>query len=1007
MNRRSLADVAGSLAAPAGRVLVTVAAGAAGMVALAAPTTVLAQATTGVVRGRVTAQGTNQPVAETQVLVVGTQVGARTDAQGNFRLVGVPAGALRVRALRIGYGASVQPVTLRGGDTVTVNFTLAQSALELSQVVVTATGEQVARREQGISVATINVDTTPLAPIQNFSQLVQGRAAGVSITQSGGTVGAGATVRIRGGTSLQLSNEPLLVIDGVRINSAAESQSIDVGGQYPSRLNDLNPEDIESIEVLKGPAASALYGTAAANGVIQVTTRRGRAGRTQWNSWVENGRDRNPWSFPDNYGIIPAGGDSTDVGACTVVDVGTGDCAFGSLQRFNPLNASEIFRSGVRQQYGASVSGGNAATTYFISGEFEANSGIVKSNDLTRQNVRANLQGQPASNFTIGVQAGYLNSLLKQPQNDNNGNGILPQGLLGSPVNDANGGFFAFDPSTTLRLRTQQGIDRFTGSTNATWTATSWLNLITTAGLDVLQRDEDETLPPNVFLDSPDNIAGTRERNRLAVQNYTATQTAAATFRPKSWLTSTTTLGVQFLRQNQSGTFANGGGLLEGTGSLEGTTTRFEVGELNQDERTFGYLGQQQFALRERLFVTASFRSDRSSNFGANVGFVTYPQFQASYVISDEDYFPKTNWLSTLRLRGAWGQSGNPPAFRSARAFYTPAAIRVQGSEVVGFTFGGTGNQRLDPEVVSEGEIGFDAGFLNNRLGLEFTVWNRSANDAIVARRIAPSVGVSSTRVENIGEIASNGIEGQLRANVVQRADFALDLALNFQTLNQKLVRLREGVDPIIFGLGGNSQRHEPGYWPGGYWANPYTYTTATVDGRQVVDNVEIDFDQQVFLGTPVPKRELGFIGNATLFKWLRLGTLVDYRGGHKLYNATEEFRCAFGVCRGINDPSATVEEQAAAVAAANGTIAGFVEDADFVRLRELSVTASLPDRYARAVRARGLALTLAGRNLALWSKYGGADPEINGGAQAAFSRFDFLSQPPVRSFVARVQFTF
>jgi TonB-linked SusC/RagA family outer membrane protein len=965
-----------------------------------------------VVRGRVTTQGTNQPIAEAQIVIVGTQIGARTDAQGNYRILGVPSGAQRVRALRIGYTAGVQSATVRAGDTTAVDFTLSQSALELSQVLVTATGEQVSRREQGLAIASINVDTTQLAPIQNFSQLVQGRAAGVSIVQSGGTVGAGATVRIRGGTSLQLSNEPLLVIDGVRINSAAESQTIDVGGQYPSRLNDLNPEDIENIEILKGPAASALYGTAAANGVIQVTTRRGRAGRTQWNSWVENGRDRNVWDIPDNYGIIPQGGDSTDVGACTVLAVATDECDFGRLQRFNPLQNSGIFRDGVRQQYGASVSGGTQQATYFVSGEFEGNSGIFRTNDLTRQNLRANLQAQPSSRFSIGVQAGYLNSALQQPQNDNNGNGILPQGLLGSAVNNETGGFFAFDPTTTLRLRTTQGIDRFTGSTNATWTALSWLNLISTAGIDLLQRDETETLPPNVFLDSPDNIAGYRDRNRLAVTNYTVTQSAVATFRPLEWLTTTTTLGAQFLRQDLSGTLAGGGGLLAGTGSLEGTTTRFEVGEFNEDERTFGYLAQQQLAFRDRLFLTASVRADRSSNFGSGITFVTYPQFQGSYVVSDESFFPKVRWLSTLRLRGAWGQSGNPPAFRTARAFFTPAAIRVRGQEVVGFTFGGTGNQRLDPEVVSEGEVGFDAGLFNNRIGVELSTWRRSANDAIVSRRIAPSVGVATTRVENIGEIRSSGLEGQLRAAVLQGPRFALDLAFNFQTLDQRLERLREGVDPIIFGLGGNTQRHEPGYWPGGYWASPYTYTTGTVDGRPVVNEVKVDAEQQ-YLGTPVPKREFGFVANATLFRWLRFGTLVDYRGGHKLYNATEEFRCLFQVCRAINDPTASAEDQAAALAAAGytsdggSTVAGFIQDADFVRLRELSLTATLPDRLARSLRARNLALTVAGRNLGLWTEYGGADPEINGGAQAAFSRFDFLSQPPVRSFVARLQFTF
>lgn len=979
---------------------------------IAVPAVVQAQqaAASGIITGRVTERGGTTPVAAAQVFVVGAGAtrGGLTADDGTFRITGVPVGTVTVRVRRLGFEAASQPVTVAAGGTVTADFSLgrAQTAT-LEQVVVTATGEQVQRRQQGLAVATVNPDTVQLASVQNFSQLVQGRAAGVTISQSGGALGSGATVRIRGGTSLLLSNEPLLVIDGVRVDNSPESQSIDVGGQYPSRLNDLNPEEIENIEILKGPAASALYGTAAANGVIQVTTKRGRGGRTQWNTWIENGFDRNPWDIPDNFGIIPAGEDSTATGTCILSDVASGDCEFGRLQRFNPLSNSDILRTGHRQQYGGSVAGGTEAATYFTSGEFENSSGIYRTNDYERVNLRANVQAQPVRNFTLGVQTGYLNSDLRQPQNDNNGNGILPQTLLGSAVNNAQGGFFAFDPETTLRLRTSQAVNRFTGSANATYTPFSFLNLITALGFDNTQRDEAELLPPNVFTDSPDNIAGYRTRNRIGVQNYTATQSAVFTFRPRSWLTTTTTGGAQFLRVNTSGTYAFGGGILEGTSSLEGTTTRFSVDEINQDERIFGYYGQQQLAFGDRLFLTGSFRSDRSSNFGARVGYVTYPQFQASYVVSDEPRLPKPTWLSSLRLRAAWGQSGNQPTFRTAQRFYTPTAVRVNGTEVVGFTFGGTGNQSLDPEFVTEAEAGFDLALLENRLGLEFSYWNRSANDAILARRIAPSVGVSTTRLQNIGELRSHGIEGLVRANVLQRENVAVDLNVNFQTLNQRLQNLREGVEEVIFGLG-SSQRFTPGFAPGGYWAAPYTYTTQTVNGRQLVDAVDIAADQQ-FLGTPIPTRELSFIGNATLFKWVRLSGLVDYRGGHKLYNATEEFRCAFGVCRGLNDPTASVEQQAAALAAASpgATIAGFVEDASFVRFRELSLTLSLPQRFATAARARNASISLAGRNLALWTRYTGGDPEINGGAQAPFSRFDFLSQPPVRSLVARVQLGF
>src|SRR5690606_6947056 len=245
-------------------------------------------------------------------------------------------------------------------------------------------------------------------------------------------------------------------------------------------------------------------------------------------------------------------------------------------------------------------------------------------------------------------------------------------------------------------------------------------------------------------------------------------------------------------------------------------------------------------------------------------------------------------------------------------------------------------------------------------------------------------------------------------AQLLQMDQLAWDASLTFTTLTQKVEELREGVEPIIFGLRRNSQRHQPGYAPGGYWALPYTFDDGNSDG--IIQAGEITYgDEQVFVGTPFPKRELGLNTNLSLFDWIRIGAQVDYRGGHKLYNSTEEFRCQFGTCRGINDPNAPLWEQARAVAVltGGGTVYGFMEDADFVRLREVSLTLTAPQTWARQLRARGLSFTLAGQNLGLWTDYSGADPEINGAGQSNFNRFDFLSQPPVRTITGRVQITF
>jgi TonB-dependent starch-binding outer membrane protein SusC len=254
----------------------------------------------GTLSGQVVDQATQQPIPGVQIFLPGTNRGSLTNQQGRYLITNVPAGTVDVRATIIGYSSSTQRVTVQAGETATANFELATSAVAIEGVVVSAAGREERRREIGNAVSNINVTDVELAAVPNMSSLLQGRSAGVTVMQSGGTAGSGSRIRIRGSNSVSLSNEPLLVVDGVRVNNTAESFTIATGGQSPSRLNDLNPEDIESIEILKGPAAAALYGTAAANGVIQVTTRRGRAGATRWAAYSELGTIQEYTNYEDN-----------------------------------------------------------------------------------------------------------------------------------------------------------------------------------------------------------------------------------------------------------------------------------------------------------------------------------------------------------------------------------------------------------------------------------------------------------------------------------------------------------------------------------------------------------------------------------------------------------------------------------------------------------------------------------------------------------------------------------
>jgi TonB-dependent SusC/RagA subfamily outer membrane receptor len=263
------------------------------------PLLAFAQQGTGTITGRVTETGTALPVADAQVVIVGTTRGARTDAEGRYRITDVPAGQAVVRALRIGYSSTAQNINVAAGGSNTADFALSTAAISLDRVLVTATGSEQRRVEVGNAVSNIEVEDLQKAAIPNGASLLQARAPGVTVIQNGGTTGTSARVRIRGANSINLSNEPLLIIDNVRVNNSNNSFSIGTGGQSVSRLNDLDPDEIESIDILKGPAASALYGTAAANGVIQVTTKRGRSGKATYSVYGQTG------SIPQEPGPIP------------------------------------------------------------------------------------------------------------------------------------------------------------------------------------------------------------------------------------------------------------------------------------------------------------------------------------------------------------------------------------------------------------------------------------------------------------------------------------------------------------------------------------------------------------------------------------------------------------------------------------------------------------------------------------------------------------------------------
>lgn len=1003
----------------------------------------LARAQSATVTGRVVDRTTQAPVSDAQIIIVGTQRGTRTAADGTFRIPNAPTGTLQLRALRLGYVAGVQTATVEAGSTANADFALSPSATTLDEVVVSATGETQRRRESGVSTARIDASQVEMANVQNFSDVLSSRSPGIVVQQAGGETGGSSRIRIRGSNSIQLSNDPLLIVDGVRVNNNPNSSAIATGGQVPSRFNDINTDDIENVEIIKGPAAAALYGTAASNGVIQVTTKRGKAGKGRWSTLAEYGNIREVGTYPANFtqiGTNLAG--TTRITNCNLDAQARRACIpkADSLVSTNPILNYSPFRDGWREQFGANVMGGGDVAQYYIGSDFEREEGVYPVNWLRKTNLRANISGQPRENLTFSFNSGYLSSRLRRPQNDNNTLGALSGGLIGKAfdcslprteiscgidtlgrgyrtANHPSPRFFAID--------TRQNIEHFIGAINSTWQPLSWLSVIGLGGYDMIDRADNETWPKDVIeVFVPQ---GYRQTARAQIRTYTGNGSAVASFQPRSTLKLISTAGIQWNREIFARTDAYGETLLPGTNSLGGTSTAFSINESNSDIVTFGGLFQERAEWRDKVFLSFGIRADKNSNFGVNLPFVKYPAYQLSWVVGDESFFPQTELLKGLRLRAAYGESGQRPDFRAADKYFSPVAVTVNGLDVSGVTLGGSGNADLRPERTKEFEFGFDFGLLSDRIGVEFTRYSKQTRDALIGRRLPPSVGATTTQLVNLGRVDNKGYEYGINVKGWDSEVFKASLSVAGSVNDNVVVDLGKDITPIVFGLGGDTQRHQNGYPLGGYWGRKIvSFTDINGDGMisrvncptygSIVNPViaggpvcEIVLsDTAVFGGNPLGRTELAITPSVT-FKWLKVQALFDHRGGVTLNNSTEYFRCntSPNECPAIHDKNAPLFEQARAISTFMGTRAAYFESADFWKFRELSFTLAAPAQFAKALRAGGVSVTVAGRNLKTWTDYKGLDPELNTSAAANFNTADFLTQPPVRYWVTRVNVNF
>jgi TonB-linked SusC/RagA family outer membrane protein len=776
------------------------------LVALAAAVSLVplranAQESTGSIEGKVTQIENGRPVVGARLHIAGLTIRAVTNEAGEFRIGPLPARQVELTVRMLGYAPITKRVIVTAGETARADFAIAVSALQLDQVVVTGTGQQVEARKLGNTIAVIQPPENTF--VSNFATLLQAKEPGITTISSAGLTGTGARIRVRGNASLTQSNEPIVFMDGIRMNS---------GGGQTSRLEDIDPTTIDRVEVLKGAAAATLYGTEASNGVIQVFTKKGTSTSPRWRFTYGH----EAIQFPDR--VAPNAGYARTQPQADSLALYWKKPGLQAFQVFEvPVWRDFFSEAGYSDAVSGQVMGGGSAFTYFASGRYTNENGPIggarygpATDELRRIQTMVNLALVPTNTLRLGVQSGYYTTWNGIPGGGIIGNSIYGTFALASyarpeaancnksaylapgvctGAGNAFGSQAFMTPRESMQQITEESIERSNGVVSATYTPLSELNIDLAGGWDVsnLRGFNFSRFRYDVDQYTANTIYGSRSISSDQTRVYTLDGKAAWNRDISSKITSAAVAGLQVfnVRSATSGgssTDLPGPGIsVVGAGGLGISTNEGFNTSVNG-----GFFAQEQLGFNNWTFVTVGGRYDYASAFGKDAGGVFYPKASLSAVLSDRPSWTSPLGLNTLRLRFGWGKSGRQPgAFDKLTTF-----VPLRGELGPGLAPGNLGNPKLDPEVATEIETGFETGFWDNRVGLNATYWNRVVNNLLIARQFPPSGGYRQTQLANIGEITANGVELGLRTFVLNRPGLDVEVNVNASYIEQTLTSL-------------------------------------------------------------------------------------------------------------------------------------------------------------------------------------------------------------------------
>jgi len=1033
----------------------------------------------------VTAGPENGPVPGANIVVKGSARGTSTDANGSFKLT-VPAGARQLVISSVGYNS--QEVEI--GNQSVINVTLTEDARQLSEVVVTALGIRQEKRALNYSLQEVKSDEIIRAREPNIVNALSGKVAGVQIISQAGSPGAASSINIRGKSSFQGNSQPLFVVDGIPINNSfrttGQSSSVDV----PNRAVDINPDDIESISVLKGPAATALYGIQAGSGVVLITTKKGSRSETRQTTVTFNStasvEEVNKF-FPlqsefaqgtnGTYSDVPGqtfmfGPRISDLRySRTLTDArypqgkivpATDPTANpdGLVQVFD--NQRNFYQTGRTFNNHLSISSGNRnGNLYFSLGRL-AQEGVIPLNTFDRTTAKLSGETELSPKLRLSSSVTYINSGGRRVGRGDNFVGVT-QGIYRTPPHfdifngqsdPTNPIAFQFPNGSQRHYRNQNQIDGMNpsdlglGPDSPLWTINKnpfrdrvdrvqgyaqvnyqilpWLGAMFRAGADVFADRRVHAFDIGSF-------GGDGRFGRIFEDTY-----INKTFNTDFLLTAnrkvgafgmTALVGHNFFNNSETRSYIDGNTFNQpGLFNINNATVISNPLQSTFQRRTFAAFGSVKLDYEGWAFLEGTLRNEWASTLPKQNNSFMYPSLSGGVIMTDA-FKLNSPVLSYAKIRASFAQVGNIPEPYQTETFFIRASATdgfgngisfpIRGSNIGGSTLSNQiGNPNLLPENNSTLEFGADLGFLNNRIRLDATYYHSRNRNQIIAVPLASSSGFTSQRI-NAGELENKGLEAILTIVPVKSGDFQWEASFNF-TRNRNFVVSTINNEPILLpGFGTIFQpRLVPGQQFGVFYGSGWRRNEA---GQILIGNDGFPIRQDnLLIGNPNPNYLLG-IRNSLTYKGATLSFLWDIRQGGDVWNGTEAVLTNIGmtmrtvergqqrVFEGVRQDG-TPNTQAVTLTQANwfqangratgaaGVHEQFIEDGSWVRLRDVNLSYRLPGKWFGKGLVKGVELTAFGRNLLLFTKYSGVDPENSLYGLSPAQGLDYFGNPNTRS---------